>query len=88
MPRVVLGNKAALDRGIAMTGHRITSLDVPAGYSDSEVVNAVADPRDGLWVRHSSDPGPAWVESDDEGVADLLAAHYGCPVGRPKSWKV
>jgi hypothetical protein len=27
---------------------------------------------------------PAWVESDDAALAQAIAAHYGCPVGRPE----
>lgn len=34
-----------------------------------------------------SDKAPAWVESTDELLAQLLAQHFDCPVGRPKSWK-
>src|SRR5262245_32236812 len=39
-----------------------------------------------LWARHSDKP-PDWVEGDDELLAQLVADHYGCSVGRSKSWK-
>ena len=40
-----------------------------------------------LWSKHSDKP-PAWIVGTDELLVALLADHYGCPVGRPKSWKV
>lgn len=39
-----------------------------------------------LWDTQSDKP-PSWVESDDELLATLIADHFGCPVGRPKSWR-
>lgn len=39
-----------------------------------------------LWATQS-DKAPVWVESDDELLATLIADHFGCPVGRPKSFK-
>lgn len=38
-----------------------------------------------LWRSHGSD-NPDWVESDDAELAQLVADHYGCPVGRPEGW--
>jgi hypothetical protein len=47
---------------------------------------------DGAWNHHSqgdavADTTPDWVESDNEALAQLLASQFGCPVGRPASWK-
>jgi hypothetical protein len=39
-----------------------------------------------VWSEHSDKP-PAWVESDDELMAALIADHFGCRVGRPRNWK-
>jgi hypothetical protein len=35
---------------------------------------------------HSTEP-PAWVESDDPALAELVSRHFGCPIGRPNNWK-
>lgn len=39
-----------------------------------------------FWKQESDKP-PVWVEGDDELLVALVADHFGCPVGRPKSWK-
>jgi len=38
-----------------------------------------------FWGRHSDKP-PAWVDGTDRLLVELLADHYGCPIGRPKTW--
>lgn len=35
-----------------------------------------------------SDGPPAWVISDNKGLAQALASEHGCRIGRPKNWKV
>lgn len=40
-----------------------------------------------FWEQHSDKP-PAWVESDDRLLAELIADHFGCDIGRPKKWSV
>lgn len=40
------------------------------------------------FIRMHTDAAPAWVESDNELLAQFVAQQYGCPVGRPKNWKV
>jgi hypothetical protein len=83
MAQVLLGNTHPLDNGIPMDAPSITTVSPPADATHREVLLAIADPRDGLWQRHSSDQRPAWLESDDPALADFLATYLGCPVGRP-----
>lgn len=39
-----------------------------------------------LWPMQSGE-APAWVEGDDDLLVQLVAAEFGCAVGRPKNWK-
>jgi hypothetical protein len=39
-----------------------------------------------FWGQESDKP-PLWVEGDDELLVALVADHFGCPIGQPKSWK-
>lgn len=98
--RVLLGNSAVKEayrdadgllhhRGLP--GSRVTTIVIPGGYSLIEAVSAVTA-QDGAWNHHSSgdDPGdsqPDWVESDSDSLAQLLAEHFGCPIGRPDGWQ-
>lgn len=96
--RVLLGNSAAkeayLDDGNVahrdLPGRRVTTITIPDSYTLLEAVQSVTA-QDGVWNHHSrgDDPGdhsPDWVESDNEGLASLLAQHFECPIGRPKKW--
>lgn len=98
--RVLLGNPAAKEayrdgdgklRHRDLDGNRVTTVTIPDSYSLLEAVQAVAA-QDGAWNHHSqgdnvTDTAPQWVESDNEALGSLLAAQFGCPAGRPKSWK-
>lgn len=85
MDRVVLlGNNSALDAGKPLPGNLITSVRIPELYDPERALRAIAH-DDGCWVRHSSGP-PVWVESTDLDLAAAVAAHYGCPLGRPDDW--
>jgi hypothetical protein len=97
--QVLLGNSAAKEayrdgEGLHhrdLDGRRITAVQIPDTYTLLEAVAAVAA-QDGAWNHHSQgdnvgDSTPDWVESDNEALAGLLASQFGCPVGRPKSWK-
>lgn len=98
--RVQLGNPAAKEayrepdgtlRHRDLDGARVTSIFIPDTYTPIEAFSAVTA-QDGVWNHHTQgdDPGdvkPDWIECDDELVGGLLAAHYDCPVGRPKNWK-
>lgn len=77
-----LGNVAARH---APPGNRVTTVQYPAQRTLAERFADITDPREGLW-RHHSDQAPAWVESNDDQLAALVAEHYGCPVGCPPSW--
>lgn len=96
--RVLLGNSAAKtaydDNGKLkhrdLPGRRVTTIVIPDGYTLLEAVQAITA-QDGAWNHHSrgdnpADSSPDWVESDNEGLASLLAQHFECPVGRPKRW--
>lgn len=97
--RVQLGNSTAKEayrdaEGVLhhrdVDGSRVTTIVIPGGYSLIEAVSAVTA-QDGAWNHHSrgDDPGdssPDWVESDGDALAQLLAEHFDCPIGRPKGW--
>jgi hypothetical protein len=97
--RVLLGNSAAKEayldakgtlRHKPLEGARVTTVHIPDTYSLLEAV-AVVTAQDGVWNHHSrgdnvTDSTPDWVESDNGGLAMLLAAQLGCPVGRPDDW--
>ncbi len=97
---ILLGNSAAKeayrdpdDGGLRhrdLPGRRITTVKVPDTYTLMETLASVTA-QDGAWNHHSSgddpsDSTPDWVESDDDGLAGILSAHFGCPVGRPDEW--
>lgn len=97
--RVQLGNPAAKeayrdDKGLHhrnLKGARVTTIVIPDTYSLMEAVSAVVA-QDGAWNHHSqgdnvTDTSPDWVESDNDGLAQLLAEHFECAKGRPKGWK-
>lgn len=67
-------------------GNHVTTVRPPDGMSIGEVFTSITNVPNGVWAAHADDP-PDWVESDSDGLASLIAEHYGCPVGRPKSWK-
>ena len=69
-------------------GRRETTMDlneVDGDDNPSRAMNLTLAVR--FWPRHSDKP-PAWVDGTDELLVALVADHFGCPVGRPKSWKV
>lgn len=98
--RVLLGNSAAKEayrdadgllRHRGLPGSRVTTIVIPGGYSLIEAVSAVTA-QDGAWNHHSSgddpsDSTPDWVESDSGPLEQLLAEHFGCPIGRPDGWQ-
>ncbi len=86
MPVVVLGNPQAIDSGKPIEGVQITTAVIPEDRTLAEAVRDVSytgDAGDGFWTSHSSAAAPSWVESDNPALAQALATHYGCPVGRP-----
>ena len=97
---MLLGNSAAKEayrdldgdlRHRDLPGSRVTTIVIPDSYSLLEAVSVVVA-NDGAWNHHSrggrvEDSAPDWVESDHDGLAQLLAEHFECPKGRPKSWK-
>lgn len=66
------------------TGERVMTVGFHRGTSVMEALRMVCDAR-GVWAAQSWAP-PAWVESTNEGLALVLADHYGCPIGRPQGW--
>ena len=83
MPVVRLGNQAALDAGQPLEGDQVTTVHLPDSWSTEQVFNGITDPQ-GVWRAHSGASAPAWVESDDPDVAQMISEHYACPVGRPE----
>lgn len=100
MPTIALGNESVIehykpDEGTDETkvkarkdlGNRVTTMSLnETDITDkpSRAMNLQMVTR--LWEMHSDKP-PAWVDGDDELLTQLVADHYGAPVGRPKSWK-
>ena len=92
--RVVLGNRDAAsypadsEPVVHEPGKRATTIDVDEdAYNLAAAFRVITDPG-GVWAAHSTGPGtghdeqatPAWVASDNPQLADLLAAHFDCPV--------
>lgn len=98
--RVLLGNSAAKEAFLdgdgelkhrALPGRRITTVVIPDTYNFLEAFQAVTA-GDGAWNHHSqgndpADSSPDWVESDNDGLASLLAQHFECRIGRPDEWQ-
>lgn len=95
MPTIVLGNTAPIqavkvdDESTAVErvprpdlGKTVTTFDVPDSVGVGEALQTVSS----VFASHHSDEKPAWVESDDEVVAQALSREFGCPVGRPNDW--
>lgn len=86
MSTVHLGNLNAVavqpDGQRVPLGAQVTTVSIPDSYTLDEKVRTVTH-ADGVWGAHSNDPGPVWVECDDENLLGALAQHYGCSVGRP-----
>ncbi len=89
MTTVYLGNRDAfratanaegevVDR-TAVKGKLRTEVVLPEGTRLGEAF-AVITARDGVWANHTlgDDTAPAWVASDNDTLATLLAEHYGC----------
>lgn len=78
--------------GSPLDGPCVTYVAIPEDKKLSEVFLDITKST-GIWVNHSAvgrdeqgnivaEP-PTWVDSDMPGLADLLAAEYGCVVGAP-----
>lgn len=74
-------------RDRADLGKRVTSMnlnEVDGDDKPSRAMNLTLAAR--FWPDHSDKP-PAWVEGDDDLLVQLVADHFDCKIGRPKSWK-
>lgn len=60
---------------------RVTTVVFPSDIKLSEAFANIISST-GLWVKHS-DVSPSWVYSDNEAIANLIADHFECPVGKP-----
>lgn len=84
MPTVWLGNPAPVDPDSPPGA--ITEMIIPDSKSfDHAMADVTLDDTVsiGAWAAQSTAGSPTWVESDDPALAKALAAHYGCPIGRP-----
>jgi len=63
---------------------RTTTVQFPDGVGIAEAFTTITA-AGGAWAYHSAKP-PAWVESSSKPLAELLASHFHCPVGRPTKW--
>jgi hypothetical protein len=88
MPVVQVGNPQAIDHRTraAIAGQRVTTFHIDDSYPLEKAVTSLVH-ADGAFSAHSVAAGPAWVESNDPELAEALAVHWGCPVGRNGAWK-
>jgi hypothetical protein len=80
------GSNEVLYRSRKDLGKRTTTMSLNETDIDdnpSRAMNLTQAIR--FWAQWSDKP-PAWVEGDDDLLVALVAEHFGCPVGRPKSW--
>ena len=56
-----------------------THVDAPPNKSVLQVAHEITAPT-GIWASHSPDEAPAWVASDNDALAAILADHYGCEI--------
>jgi hypothetical protein len=92
MTTVVLGNRHAVqgklgadgetEREVLPRGKRATIVDLPDEWSLGQCFTNITDPR-GVWAAHvevkeGKVPAPAWVASDNNLLAQLIAEHFGC----------
>jgi hypothetical protein len=75
----------------AVRGRQITAMVLPEDWSLSEAFTTVLKAAE---LHFDTDPAtddkhpPAWVESDSDGLAALLAEHFGIKANRrPAGWK-
>lgn len=71
------------DRSAVKGKHR-TEVTVPDGTRLGDAFAAITA-GDGVWANQtlSADATPAWVASDNDSLATLLADHYGCEKRKP-----
>jgi hypothetical protein len=82
MATVYLGNPGPIFNGQPTDDpDAITKVVIPDGRSLDSAIRDIIH-SDGLWQIHSTRP-PAWVESDTPELAEAIAKHFGCPIGRP-----
>ncbi len=99
MPNVKLGNTSAVVAkkikddsdevefvSVDDLGDTVTRVEIPGEYNLIESLRIVGD----LWKYHSDKP-PAWVESDNEALASLIAELYKTDdhtvdIGEPDGW--
>jgi len=82
--RLVLGNRHATDstdngetRFELPKGKRATTVEIPDEVSLSDAFTAVTAPG-GVWATHAKEGAvPAWVASDNEALASIVASHFG-----------
>lgn len=86
---VYLGNHNAstIENGqrVPDSGKLCTTVSIPGDKPLMEAVNDIAGPN-GLWASMSFDASPKWVAAEGplaEPLAQLLAAHYKCPIRKP-----
>ena len=82
MATVYLGNPTPVFNGIPSDDpEAITKVGIPDGRPLNSALRDIVH-SDGLWTIHSAG-NPTWVESDTPELAEAIAKHFGCPIGRP-----
>ncbi len=73
------GEPTVVERRVPVVGKLRCTVEFPDGIDLREAFLTVTDPGQGVWVSQTNgDAPPAWVASDDDALATILAAHYGC----------
>lgn len=62
-------------------GQQTTVVHVP---EDASIGTALAEVG-AAWREHSPEP-PAWVDSEDDDLRQLLSSHFSCPAEMPEGW--
>jgi hypothetical protein len=85
MPTVYLGNTAPISSIVEGNDQAVTSVHA---YEPNRLDNLTAVRS--IWPTQSTNP-PAWVECEDERLAEDLAdvfsdENHTCSIGKPKGW--
>jgi hypothetical protein len=89
MPDFALGNHDAVHHATRqpIPGEQVTSGHIPDDWPLQDQFRTVTHQDGttaGIWATHAADDArPAWVWSSSAELAELLAAHYGCPIAEP-----
>lgn len=67
----------------SVPGKLCTTIVLAPDLTLMEAAYQITHTTQGVWQAHSNADAPAWVASTDQGLAQLLAIHWGCEVRDP-----